>query len=58
MLDRGNLLDLIRTFTLFSTKDKGETIKIVGRYQQFRAVKLGVQRLLEGRNPRERSGII
>lgn len=58
MLDRDNLLDLIRTFTLFSTNDKGETIKIVGRYQQFRAVKLGVRRLLEGRNPRERSGII
>ena len=48
MLDRDNLLDLIRTFTLFSTNDKGETIKIVGRYQQFRAVKLAVKRLLEG----------
>jgi len=58
MLDRDNLLDLIRTFTLFSTNDKGETIKLVGRYQQFRAVKLGVKRLLEGHNPRERSGII
>jgi type I restriction enzyme R subunit len=58
MLDRENLLSLIRTFTLFSTNDKGETIKIVGRYQQFRAVKLGVKRLLEGCNPRERSGII
>ena len=58
MLDRDNLLDLIRTFTLFSSNDKGETIKIVGRYQQFRAVKLGVKRLLEGHNPRERSGII
>ena len=58
MLDRDNLLDLIRTFTLFSTNDKGETIKIVGRYQQFRAVKLAVKRLLEGQNPRERSGII
>ncbi len=58
MLDRQNLLDLIRTFTLFSTNDKGETIKIVGRYQQFRAVKLVVKRLLEGRNPRERSGIV
>jgi len=58
MLDRDNLLDLIRTFTLFSINDKGETIKIVGRYQQFRAVKLGVKRLLEGSNPRERSGII
>jgi type I restriction enzyme, R subunit len=58
MLDRDNLLDLIRTFTLFSTNDKGETIKIVGRYQQFRAVKLAVKRLLGGRTPRERSGII
>ena len=58
MLDRGNLLDLIRTFTLFSTNDKGQMIKIVGRYQQFRAVKLAVKRLIEGRNPRERSGII
>lgn len=58
MLDRNNLLDLIRTFTLFSTNDKGQAIKIVGRYQQFRAVKLAVKRLLEGRNPRERSGII
>jgi type I restriction enzyme R subunit len=58
MLDRENLLDLIRTFTLFSTNDRGETIKIVGRYQQFRADKLAVQRLLTGRNPRERSGII
>ena len=58
MLDQDNLLDLIRTFTLFSTNDKGQTIKIVGRYQQFRAVKLAVKRLINGRNPRERSGII
>ena len=58
MLDRDNLLDLIRIFTLFSTNDKGQMIKIVGRYQQFRAVNLAVKRLIEGRNPRERSGII
>jgi len=58
MLNRDNLLDLIRTFTLFSTNDNGETIKVVGRYQQFRAVKLAVKRILEGQSPRERSGII
>jgi type I restriction enzyme R subunit len=58
MMDKDNLLDLIRTFTFFSTNDRGETIKIVGRYQQFRAVKLAVKRLLEGKTPRERSGII
>lgn len=58
MLDRNNLLDIIRTFTLFSTNEKGEVIKVVGRYQQFRAVKLAVRRLLEGKTPKERSGII
>lgn len=58
MLDRDNLLDLIRTFTIFSTNDKDEMIKVVARYQQFRAVKLAVKRLLAGKNPRERSGII
>lgn len=58
MLDRQNLLDLLRTFTLFATNDKGETLKIVGRYQQFRAVKLAVKKLLAGRTPRERSGTI
>lgn len=58
MLDRWNLLDLIRCFTLFSTDDEGQTIKIVGRDQQFRAVKLAVNRLLSGKTPRDRSGII
>jgi type I restriction enzyme R subunit len=58
MMDHANLLGIIRTFTIFSTNDKGELIKVVGRYQQFRAVKLAVQRLLTGQNPRARSGII
>jgi type I restriction enzyme R subunit len=58
MLDHDNLLSIIRTFTLFSVNDKGQTIKIVGRYQQFRAVKKAVARLLNGRNKRDRSGII
>ncbi|SDS22695.1 type I restriction enzyme, R subunit [Halopseudomonas xinjiangensis] len=58
MLDRQNLLDVIRTFTIFSESDKGELIKVVGRYQQFRAVKLAVQRLLTGKTPRARSGIV
>jgi type I restriction enzyme R subunit len=58
MLDQRNLLDIIRVFTIFSTNDKGKKIKIVGRYQQFRAVKLATKRLLEGKNPIERGGII
>lgn len=58
MLAKKNLLDIVRTFTLFSTDDKGKMIKVVGRYQQFRAVKIATQRLLNGQNRFERSGII
>ncbi len=58
MFDRRNLLDIIRVFTVFATNDKGQKIKIVGRYQQFRAVKIATQRLIEGKNPMERGGII
>jgi type I restriction enzyme R subunit len=58
MLDPRNLLDIIRVFTVFSTNDKGQKIKIVGRYQQFRAVKIATQRLIEGKSPIERGGII
>lgn len=58
MLDPRNLLDIIRVFTVFKTDDKGRKIKVVGRYQQFRAVKIATQRLIEGKNPIERGGII
>ncbi|MDA2098739.1 HsdR family type I site-specific deoxyribonuclease [Bacillus cereus] len=58
MLDHRNLLDIIRVFTVFKTDDKGKRIKVVGRYQQFRAVKLAVKRLIEGKNKIERGGII
>jgi type I restriction enzyme, R subunit len=58
MLCLRNLLDLVRDFTLFSTDERGRGIKIVARYQQFRAVKKAVARLLAGQSPRARSGII
>jgi len=58
MLDLRNLLDIIQVFTVFQINDKGQKIKVVGRYQQFRAVKITANRLLEGRNPLERGGII
>lgn len=58
MFAKPNLLSLIRTFTVFTTSDNGQTIKMVARYQQFRAVKVTVQRLLGKPTPLERSGII
>ncbi len=58
MLSPRNLLDIIRVFTVFKTDDKGKKIKVVGRYQQFRAVKIATQRLIDGKNQYERGGII
>lgn len=47
MLRPANLLDIVRHFTLFMESD-GRTVKIVCRYQQFRAVQRAVQRMLTG----------
>jgi len=58
MFSKKNLLNLIQIFTIFGTNSKGKTIKIVGRYQQYRAVYLTIKKLLEGKNKIERSGII
>lgn len=58
MLKPENLLSIIRSFTVWSVSDDGKMIKVVGRYQQFRAVKKTVERLLTGKNRDERGGII
>lgn len=58
MLKPENLLSIIRSFSVFSTDSKGNVIRIVGRYQQFRAVKKTVHQLLNGTNKKERGGII
>ncbi len=58
MLYPANLLNLLRTFTIFSSTDKGETIKIVGRYQQYRAVYKSLERIRSGNSKHERGGLI
>ena len=45
MLEPANLLDILRNFTLFKTSG-GRTIKLVPRYQQYRAVHEAIGRLL------------
>jgi len=52
MLRPAHLLDIIRYFTLYQPVS-GKTVKIVCRYQQFRAVQLAVDRLLHGKTKRE-----
>ncbi|GAV22719.1 type I restriction endonuclease subunit R [Carboxydothermus pertinax] len=58
MLSKQNFLDLLHTFTIFKEDSKGGVIKVVARYQQFRAVKKMVKRLKEGKTPAERGGIV
>ena len=58
MLSLQNLLDIIRVFSVFSVNDKGKKIRIVCRYQQFRAVKKMVKRLQEGKTKEDRGGIL
>ncbi len=48
MLRPAHLLDIVRHFTLY-LEAGGRTIKIVCRYQQFRAVQRAVQRMLTGK---------
>lgn len=48
MLRPSHLLDIIRHFTLFQPVE-GRIVKVVCRYQQFRAAQAAVQRLLTGR---------
>ena len=56
-LKKEHLLDLIRNFILFQETEKGR-IKIVCRYHQFRVVNKIIDRLLNIRNPEERSGVV
>ena len=48
MLSPERLLDIVRHFTLFVEVGSGRTVKIVGRYQQYRGVHKAMRRLLTG----------
>lgn len=58
LFDRRNLLDLMRNFMVFD-REKGEIVKKIARYQQFRAANELVRRSLEMDKPRgRRRGIV
>ncbi|MCB9736464.1 MAG: type I restriction endonuclease subunit R [Deltaproteobacteria bacterium] len=52
MLRPAHLLDIVRNFTLFMEVGS-RTVKVVCRYQQFRAVQLAVARLVAGKTRAE-----
>ncbi|MGE0332335.1 MAG: type I restriction endonuclease subunit R [Ramlibacter sp.] len=58
MLDHTNLLQILRTSSVFMDTDAGPRIKVVCRYQQFRAAHKIAQRLRTGTTALERSGVV
>ena len=52
------LLDVLRTCSVFMDTDSGARIKVIARYQQYRAARRIVERLRTGKTPKERSGVV
>ena len=51
------LLDILRNFVVFE-HERGRLVKKLPRYQQYRAVRHAIDRILEGRTPEERGGVV
>ena len=58
MLNKENLLCILRTCTVFMDTEGGPRIKVVCRYQQYRAAYKIIERLRQGKNAMERSGVV
>ncbi len=52
-----NFLDIIQNFIIFEVIE-GKTIKKITRYQQYRAVHKTVEKITNGKNKKEKGGII
>jgi len=58
LLAPSTLLDVLRTSTVFMDTDSGKRVKVVCRYQQYRAAHRIVERLRTGKTMEERSGVV
>lgn len=58
MLNRNNLLSILRTSSVFMDTDGGPRIKAVSRYQQFRAANKIIECLRNGHTAEEKSGVV
>ncbi|HSW64994.1 MAG TPA: HsdR family type I site-specific deoxyribonuclease [Dissulfurispiraceae bacterium] len=58
LLAPATLLDVLRTCTVFMDTDSGRRVKVVCRYQQYRAAHRIVERLRTGATFEERSGVV
>ncbi len=58
LLGPATLLDVLRTCTVFMDTDAGRRIKVVCRYQQYRAARKIIDRLRRGKTPEARSSVV
>ena len=57
LLSPGTLLDILRDYVVYEP-ERGRLVKKLPRYQQYRAVRAAVERMLSGRRPEERGGVV
>ncbi|MCH8621005.1 HsdR family type I site-specific deoxyribonuclease [Undibacterium sp. TS12] len=58
MLNKANLLQILRSSAVFMDTDGGARVKVVCRYQQFRAANKIMERLRTGETAMGRSGVV
>ena len=51
------LLDILRDYVVYEP-DRGRLVKKLPRYQQYRAVRAAMDRILSGRTPEDRGGVV
>ena len=57
LLSPATLLDVLRDYVVYEL-ERGRLVKKLPRYQQYRAVRAALGRLLSGRRPEERGGVV
>ncbi len=57
LLAPATLVDILRDYVVFEP-DGGRIVKKVPRYQQYRAVNRALERVLRGRRPEDRGGVV
>ena len=57
LLNPETLIEILRDFVVFE-RDQGQLVKKLPRYQQYRAVNHAMARIVDGRTPSERGGVV
>ena len=57
LLSPATLLDILRDYVIYEP-ERGRLVKKLPRYQQYRAVRAALDRILTGRKPEDRGGVV